>query len=391
MKKLKKKKNKGLGVFLLLVLLTVQVNAQEKGLHFEQLRTMALENNAGLKAVELKTRSSKALVGSAFDFEKTEVYYSYDQNNLAFNDNPLDVFGIQQSFLFPTVYFDGKRINKANLRMEESNLEIQKQRLEREKSRVYGYLDSIYRKFAHASQRRFELGETNYLEKITAEAKQKELQALYGQAKEDVTMALKHLQQIVQVDVPLDIALLPIEKLELHVDGISGNIGLTLYEQRNDWYKAKSGYEKQSLLPEINFDYFQGTNSGLGEHLYGYQVGLKIPLLFNGKAAKIKAATIEKDRAFEESVDYKNRLYLKYGQLMGQLRKYETTLSYYENDGQKISEEILKTATVSFQNGEIDFFQYIQSLENAYRITLSYLESLNNYNQTVIALNHLIL
>lgn len=76
---------------------------------------------------------------------------------------------------------------------------------------------------------------------------------------------------------------------------------------------------------------------------------------------------------------------------MGQLRKYEETLRYYENDGQHLSEEILKTASVGFQNGEIDFFQYIQSLENAYRITLSYLENLNNYNQTVIALNHLTL
>ena len=76
---------------------------------------------------------------------------------------------------------------------------------------------------------------------------------------------------------------------------------------------------------------------------------------------------------------------------MGQLRKYEETLSYYEHDGQHLSEEILKTASVGFQNGEIDFFQYIQSLENAYRITLSYLENLNNYNQTVIALNHLTL
>ena len=76
---------------------------------------------------------------------------------------------------------------------------------------------------------------------------------------------------------------------------------------------------------------------------------------------------------------------------MGQLRKYEEALIYYENSGQNLSDEILKTASLSFQNGEIDFFQYIQSLENAYSITLSYLENLNNYNQTVIALNHLTL
>ncbi|MBD0776205.1 CusA/CzcA family heavy metal efflux RND transporter [Maribacter sp. ANRC-HE7] len=401
---LKKKKNKNLGIFLLLIGLAVQVNGQDKGLHFDEIRALALQNNAGLKAAELKTQSSKALVGSAFDFDKTEVYYSYDQNNLAFNDKPLNVYGVQQSILFPTVYFAGKRINKANLRMEESNFELQKQLLEREiasayyqllyereKTQVYRYLDSIYQKFAHASQRRFELGETNYLEKITAQAKQKELHALYIQAKEDVTLAQVQLQKTIQIDESIKVALMPLDKLELQSAGISENIGLTLYEQRNEWFKAKSGYEKQSLLPDINFDYFQGTNSGLGEHLYGYQVGLKIPLLFNGKAAKIKAAKIAKDMAIEESVNYENQLYLKHEKLMGQLRKYEETLRYYENDGQHLSEEILKTASVGFQNGEIDFFQYIQSLENAYRITLSYLENLNHYNQTVIALNHLTL
>ena len=66
-------------------------------------------------------------------------------------------------------------------------------------------------------------------------------------------------------------------------------------------------------------------------------------------------------------------------------------INYYEKEGRQLSSELLKTATLSYQNGEIDFFQYIQSLENAYEIELSYLENLNAYNQTVIRINYLIL
>ena len=401
-KSMKKKTTTGLTVLLLFF--TISSIAQEKGLDFEEIRALAMENNAGLKAASLKVQTTKALVSSAFDFDKTEIYYHYDQNNLAFNNKPLEVYGIQQNILFPTLYFAGKRINKANLSMEESHYEMQKQMLERdvasayyqllytrEKKQVYSYLDSIYEKFAYASQRRFELGETNYLEKITAQAKQKELQALLNQAREDVAISYALLQKTIQVEEPLNVAMRPLRKLELQSQEISNNIGLTLYDQRNEWYTAKSGLELQQLLPDISFNYFQGTNSGLGDHLYGYQVGLKIPLLFSGNTAKIKASKIAKDMAYEESLDYKNQLYLKYERLKGQLRKYEETLNYYEDDGQKLSNEILKTASISFRNGEIDFFQYIQSLENAYRITLSYLENLNNYNQTVIALNHLTL
>ena len=199
------------------------------------------------------------------------------------------------------------------------------------------------------------------------------------------------MKKITQVEEPLNIALAPLHKLELQLNDLAQNAGILRYDQRNILFKAKSGFEKQKLLPDISFDYFQGTNTGLGENLYGYQVGLKIPLLFSGNASKIKAARIAKDVAIEESLDYKNRLQLKYELLMGQLRKYEETLKYYENSGQNLSDEILNTASLSFQNGEIDFFQYIQSMENAYSITLSYLDNLNNYNQTVIALNHLTL
>jgi heavy metal efflux system protein len=389
---------------LILFFVAFGANAQEKGLNYEDIRALAFENNAGIKAAALKVEEFKARVGSAFDFDKTEVYYQYDQNNLAFNNEPLKVYGIQQSFMFPSLYFGEKRVNKFRLSMEQSHYEVQKQMLEkaiasayhqlqyeREKQQVYEYLDSIYQKFAHASQRRFELGETNYLEKITAQAKQRELQVLFKQAKEDVSIAQSRLQKITQVTENLNIATMPMQKLKLKVTDISLNAGLSLYNRRAEMVKAKSALEKQRLLPDLNLAYFQGRNTGLGDNLYGYHFGLKIPLFFSGNASKIKAAKIAREVANEESIDYSNRLDLEHQQLRGQLHKYEEILTYYEVEGQNLSDEILKTATVSYQNGEIDFFQYIQSLENAYSITLLYLENLNNHNQTVIALNHLTL
>jgi cobalt-zinc-cadmium resistance protein CzcA len=45
--------------------------------------------------------------------------------------------------------------------------------------KLYFYLDSLYQNFSKASNRRFELGETNYLEKITAQAKFRQKQAYH--------------------------------------------------------------------------------------------------------------------------------------------------------------------------------------------------------------------
>lgn len=389
---------------VLLLLVPFSGHAQEQSLNFEEIRLMALENNAGLKAASLKVKEADALVGSAFSFDKTEIYYSYDENNLALNEQPLRVFGIQQNLLFPTRYFAGKKVGKANFKMENSSYEVRKQLLEqevasvyyqlqyeREKEKVYGYLDSLYEKFAHGAKRRFELGETNYLEKITAQAKQKELRTIYAQVREDVVLTNEKLRKVVQSEAVFEVTTVPLQKLELLATDMEDNAGIDYYENRKSFFQAKSSLEKQQLLPDINLSYFQGTNSGLNDNLYGYHFGLKIPLLFSGNASKIKAAKIAKEMAIEETKDYKSRLGAKRQQLISGLKKYQEALSYYEGEGQNLSDEILKTATLSYQSGEIDFFQYIQSLENAYGITLAYLENLNAYNQTVIAINYLTL
>ncbi|MDL5511764.1 CusA/CzcA family heavy metal efflux RND transporter [Arenibacter sp. M-2] len=392
--------SKILGIIILFMVSATSVQAQEEGLNFEEIRAMALKGNSGLKASKLKVDESKALIASAYNFDKTEFYYHYDQNNLAFNDKPLKVFGVQQNFLFPTVYFAAKGVNKANYLIESSNYELKRQILEqelassyhelqyaRQKEKTYSELNRMYERFSYSAQRKFELGESNYLEKITAQAKQRELQTLYEKAIEDVKLAYNQLIKVVQPDSTLLVNTLPMEKLQLKDINIEENVGMAYFENRSKMFVAKSNLEQQHLLPDLNFNYFQGTNSNLGENLQGFQLGIKIPLFFSGNASKIKAAKIAKDISQAEAQDYRVQLRVKYDSLMGQLKKYQEVLSYYETEGQGLADEIIKTATLSYQSGEIDFFQYIQSMENGYNITLAYLENLNAYNQTVIAIN----
>jgi cobalt-zinc-cadmium resistance protein CzcA len=144
-------------------------------------------------------------------------------------------------------------------------------------------------------------------------------------------------------------------------------------------------------LPDISLEYFQGTNSQLNTNIQGYQLGLKIPLLFSGNNSKIKASKIAQEIVSEEKQDYKTKLEAQYNALLATLKQYAEALNYYENEGKVLKNEIIKTANLAYKEGEIDFFQYIQSVETAKEIELSYLENLNAHNQTVININHLIL
>ncbi len=399
-----KRKGKKLPTAIIIFIFSFAGMAQENPKTLEDLKQMALENNAALKASSLQKDEADALIGSAFNFDKTTVFYEFDENNLAFNNEPLRIFGVQQSFLFPTVYFAEKNVNQRQFEMQSSQYELQKRKteglvtesfyqfqFEKNKERVYQSLDSLYQNFAHAAQRRFELGETNYLEKITARAKQRQLETNYRQSKEDVQIARERLKAAVQSKDSLLIAERPLEKLQLSLSNLEEHPAIDYYQNRSDFFEAKRSLEKQHLLPDISLMYSLGSNSGLNQNLYAYQIGLKIPLLFSGNASKIKASKIAIEMSQQQATDYKINLNSKKNQLLNEVSKYEEALQYYETEGRLLSEEILKTANISFKNGEIDFFQYIQSLENAYEIELQYLENLNNYNQAVIAINYLML
>ena len=397
------KMNKKGIITAIILLVSLSINAQQKPLTIDETVVLAIKNNAKLKASSLKVDAIKANIGSAFNFDKTSLYYSFDENNLAINNEPLKVFGIQQTFKFPTVYFANKKVNKAQHSIEKSNYNMQLEALKKEvflayynlsyaknKSKTYSLLDSLYQNFSKSAKRRFELGETNYLEMITAKSKEKQLQTLFRQSQQDVSLKYEALKKVVQIDtiVIKDNSLI---KLELKTISTKNNIGLQYFENSKAYYKAKYQQEKQNLLPDLSVEYFQGTNSTLPSTINGYQFGVKIPLLFSGNASKIKASKIARQIVEQQQINYKVNLDAEYNKLLAELRQYNEAIDYYNTQAQHLSKEIIKTAERSFKHGEMDFFQYIQSIENAKEIELTYLENLNKYNQTIIAINFLTL
>lgn len=401
-RKQKRLNKKGI-VTAILILLSVSIHAQNKPVTIDEAINLAIENNAGLKANSLKVDESKTLISSAFTFDKTSVFYSYDENNLAVNNEPLKVFGVAQDFKFPTVYFADKKVNKAQYNMQLSAYDIQLLKLKKDvssafyglqyaqnKAKAYKVLDSLYQDFAQAAKRRFELGESNYLEMITAQSKQTLLQTQYKQALKEVFVYKEALKKVVQVDT-LQIVESPLPMLEMDTMPNDANPSLQYLEDNKLYFKALHQQEKQQLLPDLSAEYFQGTNSSLNGNMIGYRFGVKIPIFFSGNASKIKASKMAYQAVEAQQTDFKIQYKSVYNALLAKLEQLEESIVYYQTTGKHLSEEIIKTAERSYKQGEIDFFQYIQSLENAKAIELNYLDSLNQYNQTVIEINYLTL
>jgi cobalt-zinc-cadmium resistance protein CzcA len=400
-KKAKFKKNQTATFIIMLLLSTSFAFSQNTNPELDNLLSKAMQNNKGIKAAQLQVDKAKANIKTANTFDKTNIYYSYDQNNLALNNQPLRVFGVQQRFAFPTVYGAQKKVFSSEYEKEKANFEIQKNKLSlavakshqhivylQHQEKLYQYLDSLYQNFSKASDRRFELGETNYLEKITAQAKFRQIRTKLSQIENDKKAQYELLQSLLQTDETIVVKSNKITPLESSIDETSKMLYTAYLESITSNYKSQIMLQKQHWLPDINLDYFQGKNNGLSQSLYGFQVGVAVPILFSGQVAKSKVAQLELQNWEQQKQNEATKIEKYITQKKNELAKHQEAINYYNQYGKKLSDEIIKVGNNSYKHGEIDFFQYIQSLENATTIQVDYLDTILQFNETQLDLQY---
>jgi cobalt-zinc-cadmium resistance protein CzcA len=393
--------DKSLLIVFFLMLCSVSFS-QEKKSELDNLISKAIENNKGLKSAQLQVDKFEATISSAYMFDKTNVYYNYDQNNLAVNNLPVKVFGIQQKFAFPTVYGSQKKVFNSEFEKEKANFNIKKSKLSyqvasvfnqivylQNQEKFYRYLDSLYQKFSKASDRKFELGETNYLEKITAQAKFRKISTMLSQIDNDKKAQYQVLQSLVQLDEEPVIESSLIEPINTVNEDQINSIYSTYFDKVTVSLKSNVTMQKQYWLPDINLDYFQGSNKGLSQSLNGFQVGIGLPIFFSGNKAKIKVAQLELQSWEMEIKNEEKKIDKYFSQKKNELAKHQEEINYYHQFGKKLSEEIIKAGDRSFKQGEIDFFQYIQSLENGTIIQVEYLDNVLQFNKIQLDIQYL--
>ena len=373
-----------------------QINQSQDQL--SALIEIGLQNNIGIKAKQLQVEKYKEAINTAYSIDKTTFYYSYDQNNL-----PLKVFGVQQKFLFPTIYSTQKKVYSAQYDAENASLELSKNKLKLEISQVYNqivfiqnqeklyhYLDSLYQNFSKASDRRFELGETNYLEKITAQSKYRQINTKLAQI---VTDKKSYYEQLISLIQAKEVILIKENNIQPIITIVNKSKSLydSYFSNVTSSYTQNINMQKKGYLPDLNIEYFQGKNNGLSQSLYGFQIGLSVPLFYANVKAKVKMAQLEKQSWELQVEEEQNKITHFVNQKQEQLKKYDEAIQYYSKYGDKLAKEIIKVAEMSYKHGEIDFFQYITSLENATSIQVDYLEAVNQFNKIqneIIYLNY---
>lgn len=369
----------------------------------EEVIEMALQNNQGLKAFENGILMNQQLEKTAFSIEKTDIFYSFDQNNIAPNNMALNLWGLGQTIQFPSVYTSHKRVLEVQTSLAENQYKIEVQRIKKELTKAYytivhwsemqenyRVLDSIYKQFSAAAQRRFDAGESNKLELLLAQSKSKEIELQLNQSQNDYAKAIVQLNRWIQSDVHytstksirMSVHLMPLDT--------SGNPSLQYIAQSLLLSEKQLQFSKQQLLPDLKLSAFQGSNSGsLPNRYYGFQVGIAVPLFYGADKARVTAAKTEIMMKQNEYDNYSTQLLANYEVLVSELLSYKSGIDYYINFGEQLFTETLQNANLAFNAGEIDYLNYAMLLDHANSIKLNYLQNAFFYNLTVIEANYL--
>ncbi|MFZ5940976.1 MAG: CusA/CzcA family heavy metal efflux RND transporter [Bacteroidota bacterium] len=394
---------RGTGAILLLLLLPAAgLSGQNKVITLDEAISISMVNNREFQQMELSSAESSVLVSSAFSIPKTGVYYSYDQNNIAANDYPIGVFGIEQSFDFPGLYFARRNMLRVEAEMSRLSRDRFELNLRKEVSlawyrlvylqnrdRRFAEMDSLYRKLADGAATSFEVGESAYLDLLNARTALGRISLERARNAQEIADAEGRLNSLLQYDTLCTVPDLPLEQvIPVNKDTLS-DPGLALAEQTVAGMKSRIAVEKNALLPGINLGYFSGTNTYPGASIYnGYVVGLSLPIFFSEYRSRIRAGKLAYDASLAGRDNYLVKRQERLASLQNELSARLAALEQYRQTESLLAGELLKVARISYEKGDIDFYRYIQSIDQANSIYLNYLDNLAAYNATALELQY---
>lgn len=395
-------KAKPCSILLLLLMPFFGIFGQNKELKMDEAIQIALQNNKEVRAYTLKVEEQKALIPSAIALDKTNISYGTDQNNIAENNHPLKVWGVTQNFSFPTLYSAELKAKRIEHNMAQTELKIQSERLIKELSSSYIELqvlnekqlisqnmDSLYLHILKGATLRNSKGDISNLDLLNIKAKRQQIKQQLNEIKYSIDNSYSKLKSLMGSDESFTVTK-EIKTMNFN----NKNIEATPYVE---WLKLKDGLsnrqigiEKNKLLPDFSLNYFLGTNHfENAKYYHGFEAGIAIPIFFNAQNSKIKAAKIAMNVNKYFSEYEIELLKIKQKELLNSHMKLKELIENYNESGSKLYDEITRTARLSFENGEIDFFKFATSTETALQIKLDYLSNLMNYNNVTLELNYL--
>ena len=382
-------------------------NAQEK-ISIEKAIETAISNNIKMKNAKLNSEYLQQMTKTGYDISNTGIIGEYGQ----FNSNANDIkIGVSQTIKFPTVYKRQKQLLIEEAKTGEWNEAIQKKTLTRQVSTVFYELiylkekeklllksDSIYSEFLRKSTLRFDKGESNILEKATAENQSGQIKIQLRELQSDYKMTLLQFKYILNTDkdfIPVSNTFKIDFAENLDKNATDQQPYIKLLEQEVNSNKAQISLEKSKKLPELTGGvYYQTFKSNTAfqdscNGVYG-QFGVALPLFNSNIKNRQRALEINSQIAENNLTNETLKLKSQYQELIQESEKQQETITYLESQAFKNVDLVTKAANDKFINGDINYLEWVMLINQNTEIQSNYIETVRKLNETILKLENLI-
>jgi cobalt-zinc-cadmium resistance protein CzcA len=382
----------------------------------EEAMSIAIQNNNGVKSAQYNVDYNKSLKGTSTDIGKTTAILMYGQYNSYYKDNNITV---TQSIPFPTTMQRQAQYYNATTKSAEYNKQTTENQLLLNVKTAYYLLqyakakqtlllkqDSIFVVFLKSAELRLKTGESNVLEKATAESQLYEIRTLKSQNDADILIFQNQLQTLMNSNEAITSQGMILDKRILSITNdsttIANNPALQYFRQQVKVADAGKNVEKSRLMPDFILGYFNQSLYGTinyrnpteiarsANRFQGVMVGVAFPLWAKPQLARIKANEANKNAALASFELYQKNLQGQYAQAFQEYQKFKNSIEYYEKNALPTADIISKNALENYQSGNIGYIEFSQGLNRVLVIQNNYLTILSQYNQSIINIEFLI-
>ena len=371
----------------------------------------AFKNNLNIKSGTLRIDYQNKMQKSAVIIDPLNISAEIGQMNSFYVDNK---FSVSQTIRLPKFYNAQKTVLMEEYKNSFLHLDLQKWQLKKEISLVYNELnyfnekkkllkkaDSIFTQYFNRADLRLKKGESNLLEKATAENLRSQAEMQLKSLEKDREISIQKLSFLINdgtfyQNENAKYGILNLENLNAEYAG--NPLILKQLEQEKNIQNAKLLAEKAKLSPSLNLGVNSMTMKGNGADEKYYNathrfqsgfVGVGIPVFNSAQKSVIEAQKVNQLIAENNYqlglINLKNQ----YLQNLRQFQKLNDEISYYQKTGLQNSESILKTANNQYFNGEINYLEWTLLVTQAFEIQNKYIDRLKETNDKIIEINSL--
>ena len=370
----------------------------------------ALNNNLNVKSGQLRIDYQDKIKNSYAVMDPLNISGEIGQMNSAYVDNGISV---NQTLRLPSFYKSQKQVLLEEWKNAALTLDVQKWQLKREIALIYNSLNyydekqkllkkaqDIYSEYYKKSELRLKAGESNILEKTTAENYRSQAEIQTQSLLKDRDVALYQFNYLINDGEIYTNQKEDFYNMNFIFDkNYTGNsLVLKQLEQQKNIENARLEAEKKKLLPSFNVGLKSMTMRGNGANDKNYDgmhrfqsgvIGVGLPIFNSAQKSLIEGQKINQQIAENNYQLAVRNLKNQYAKSYGEYQKLKSEIEYYKTKGLKNAKTIMFTANLLQKEGEINYLEYTMLVNQSLDIQNKYIDAQKLLNEKIIELNSL--